>query len=319
MRCIGAMTIAAFAALAAASPGFAQEAKKAIIVETPDPGAREVRFDGTETFSRQNFTHTASVSLGGGSVAKDISIDFGDFDLPLRLVISPRRSGNLAFAVARPRFTTCTGADVRRVSQAAVTGSTNERLSLMAEARRLIQLCGVLPNEVPKLVRKYYEASCSLAGDSPPIFEIHRDAATRFRQLPDSPEKRTALGNCTGRGQGADVRQTWSLAKTSDPAAARLLTAELLEKARDPEWQEAFDAVSIDAELVERLEVNLIKQQQIAASRESDLAAAIGYTNELERLARDEEFGDAVRAERLSTEGLEKDRAWFEARMNRDE
>ncbi len=304
---------------AAVSPVFAQEAKKTIIVETPDPGARAVWFDGSDAFSRQDFTHSTTVSTAEGSVAKDISIDFNGFDLPLRLIISPRRSGNLAFAVARPRFTSCADADVRRVSGAAVTGSINERLNLMAEARRLIQLCGTVESVVPKLVRKYYEASCSLAGDTPPIFEIHRDAAVRFRQLPDSPAKRTTLANCNGRGQGADLRLTWNLANASDPAAARLLTAELLEKAHDPEWQDGFAAARLSADLVERLEVNLIKQQQIEASNTNDLASAISYTDELDKLARDREFSDAVKAEGVTTEALARDRTWFETRMQRDE
>ncbi|UIP07901.1 hypothetical protein LY632_05755 [Erythrobacter sp. SDW2] len=311
-----ALMMAAVATAAMPSVALAQDAKKSITVQTRQPLAKEVKFDGGDSFSAQSGNYVTSVSITDGSVTRDVSIRFDQFEVPLRLIVSPRRSGNISFAVQGPSFTGCERADVMRVAGARFTGTIDERLKLLIEARRLIDLCSGLANEQAKLVRAYYGASCSLAGDPDTFFAIHRDASERFRALPDSPQKRSTLNDCRGRGLKTDVAKAWELAKRASPAEAQTLIDELLLKVDDPEWQDGFAAARINGELVARLQVSNLKDQQIEASQADDLASAIAYTDKLEQLKGEDRFKVAFRKEGVTSALLERDRDWFESRMD---
>lgn len=300
-----------------ASPVLAQ-VKKTIYVETGDNKAVGVRFDGSGSFDpKANFFET-EVQLLSGAEIRDVIIKFDEFEVPVRLVISPRRPGDIRFSVSRPNFRTCETSDIHRVTRASTSGSIDERLSLLVQSRRLMQLCRQFNAEYTKLVRRYYEANCALAGVRPAMFAIHQEAKEEFEKLPNNQLKRKTREDCKGRGTGADIEIAYNQALKYGPDA-QALAAELLTKANDPNWQDGFTAARINAQTIKELEVVRIKREQDKASAQNELTTALNYNSELVTLAGDDEYKSIFTSKSqggigVTLELLARDRAWFESR-----
>lgn len=280
------------------------------------PGPNTVLFEGSSPFDKTASQFVAPVALDQGAAVHDIAVVYGAFQVPLRVVVGPQRDRDMMFTVTGPSFSGCDLPTVRKLATASPAGTLEERLALLISARRLIGLCSGLAREQPKLVRKYYELSCSLAGDRGGFFAIHADATERFAGLEETPYTKKTLEDCRGRGVGPEIGRIWRAAQAAqargDSVAVAALIQDLLAKSTDEAWQDGFEAQHLTPTDIHELEVMDLKSRQNSAARERDFDRAIELNDQLQSLRTDGEYTDAFSNVGVTGGLLGEERANFE-------
>jgi hypothetical protein len=318
----GAMVIGLFAALASApgAAGAARDDPAPVTVETVQvmrggEGLKKVRFDGAEDFDERPTHFEATLSTASGPRLYDIALDFGAYQVPLRLISGQRHGQPLRFKVTAPEYVQCERPTVNTIAARAPSGTIDERLDLLVRARRLLDLCGgsAYQYERPKLVLKYYEANCALAtrGSS---FVIHDDARMRLAGIPRTQAVRDAETGCNGRGIGVALNGQWSDARDAldrgDHAAAFATAEDLLGKLDDPKWKEGFAAQRLNGDLVRELKVVALVGEQNAVAHDTP-NRAVEINDQLLTLRADDEFAIAMDKVGATRQRLDADRVYL--------
>lgn len=318
-------TMALFVALLAA-PGMAGTARDIVASQAAPaggkvqvwrgtPGPQSVRFDGEGDFTPHDTYFEAVLPAATGPELRDIAIGFAGYEVPLRLIAARDGGRTIRFTVAAPRYTQCERPDVQAVMHTAPSGTIDERVGLLIRIRRLIDLCRAQAYVVPKLELKYYEVSCSLAGDRNSFFAIHQDAKERFVRLERTSFTQQTDRDCRGRGTGGALHDQWSGAVAAlgqgEHAAAVSAAEDMLAKVGDPKWQDGFVTQGLNSDRVRELKVMALAAEQNAVARR-DPDRAIAVNDELRALHKDDDFKGTMEKLGVSEQRLVTDRSYLE-------
>ena len=297
----------------------AQADTKKIEVQTREPSPQEVRFDPGDDFDHDGTTYSGVVPTANGMTVRNIAVEFPGFDMPLRVIVNPRRNERIRFIVQAPSVTSCQKSNVNAVKD--ISGSVRQRIRRMIDARRLIDLCARVEPALPDLAISYYDLSCSLANDERTFFAIHRDAKTilqrtKMTKQRDKNRRAKLLKDCKGKGVSKQFNMAWTKIKSAGPGEATALIDELLQTAIDPELAEGFAASQIGIENIRRRKVWDLKRQQIDASGANELEKAISLTEEIEALRLQAGFAAPADLEGASEKTLKEERTWFNNRLD---
>jgi len=304
-------------------PGTAREAaprpeaavETVQVVRSPN-GPRAVRFDGAADFTQGTAYFEGSMPAAPSARLYDIVLDFGSYQIPMRLISGQRAGQSLRFSVTAPEYVQCERPTVDLIGTRAPSGTIDQRVDLLVRARRLIALCdnpAYASYVQPKLVLKYYEVSCALATEGS-SFAIHKDAQDLIRRIQRTEAVNRALADCSGRGTGRVVNGQWSLALTAldqgQHAAAASAAEDLLAKIDDPNWQDGFAAQKLNGDRLRELKVMALVGEQNAAARAApDHAAEINDT--LLGLRDDKDFAATMDKVGVTGKRLDADRAYI--------
>lgn len=306
-------------------PGTAREAApqpetaaETIQVMRGPQGPRAVRFDGSASDFTPGTTYfEGSMPAAPSARLYDIVLDFGSYQIPMRLISGQRAGQSLRFSVTAPEYVQCERPTVDLIGARAPSGTIDQRVDLLVRARRLIALCdnpAYASYVQPKLVLKYYEASCALATEGS-SFAIHKDAQDLIRRIPRTDAVNRALADCSGRGTGRVLNGQWSLALAAldqgEHAAAASAAEDLLAKIDDPNWQDGFAAQKLNVDRLRELKVMALVGEQNAAVRAApDHAAQINDT--LFALRDDKDFAATMNKVGVTATRLGADRAYIQ-------
>lgn len=298
--------------------GAPSAATGAIRIEWDKPRPDRIIFEGKDDFIRRQQEFEGRFRPTGRWMLHNLAIAYGAYEVPLT-VLSGADGAPVRFRVHGASYSTCDRKAVTAIWSKKPIGTVNDRIALMMDARRLLEVSGdACPAlETRKMVKAYFRANCALAQDAESAIVMSRDAQDRYRAIATTPQEKTEAESCRGKAESRILRPLLAAqavaAKGLDKTELDRVSRELLAYAGDPAWSQGFDALRIDADYVRAMHLRALYDMQLQAGRQGDPEQALELNQNLSRLETRADFRTAFDRTLLSKDRLTEDGALYQS------